>query len=363
MIEAYRKTMDQILLSDAADRRILDALLRAEDKEVVPMKQTTKKRLSRAAVAALAAAAAVLLAAAGWTVVSRVRTRVDTWGDFAQVDFQRTDEDYIELGSWYPEELPEGYENSFISDTQMGSQRLVFTNAAGQSFDLVVQKAGPGGEMVMRPVSQETVDIDGTEGTLYRCKGDSGGEYQVLAWAKEERGLGFFMSSEDMTLDLTAIACSVRERETALTPTYAAKLDEARAQLGDYRLRVLPEGYEWTDAAGVPVPEGSWYGYVRYWYTDKAQNATLYFTYEPFALDPAEPIDVETQIRHALGDADDVEFREICGLPGGVSHKGGVTDIVWIDREQGLRFELCDNPSRLSDEELLNIANSVEKQA
>jgi len=362
MIEAYRKTMDQISLSDAMDRRILDALLHAEDKEVIPMKKTTKKRLSRAMIAALAAAAALLLAAAGWMVVSRVRTRVDTWGEYAQVDFQRTDEDYIELGSWYPEELPEGYENTFISDTQMGTQRLVFTNAEGQSFDLVIQKAGPGGEMVMRPVSQVTVDIDGAEGTLYRCAGDHGGEYQVLAWAKEERGLGFFMSSEDMTLDLAAIARSVREQEKTLTPTNASGLDEARAQFGDYRLTVLPEGYERTDAAGVPVPEGSWYGYVRYWYTDKAKNATLYFTYEPFALDPTDPLDAETLILHALSDADDVEYLEVCGLPGGISHKGGVTDIVWVNMAQGLRFELCDNPTRLSDEELLTIAKSVEKQ-
>ena len=362
MIEEYRKTMDQISLSDAADRRILDALLRAADKEVVPMKKETKKRISRAAFAALAAAAALLLTAAGWMIVSRVRTRVDTWGEYAQVDFQRTDEDYIELGSWYPEAIPEGYENTFISDTQMGSQRLVFTNAAGQSFDLVVQKAGPGGEMVMRPVSQETVDIDGAEGTLYRCAGDGGGEYQVLAWTKEERGLGFFMSSEDMALDLPAVARSVREQADALTPTNAGKLDEARAQLGDYRPTALPAAYELSDAAGVPVPEGSRYGYVRYWYTDRAENATLYFTYEPFALDPADPIGVETQILHALGDADDVEYLEICGLPGGISHKCGVTDLVWVDREQGLRFELCNNPTKLSDEDLLAVANSVEKR-
>lgn len=362
MIEKYRSTMDQISLSDAADRRILDALLHAADKEVVPMKKETKKHLSRAAFAALAAAAALLLTAAGWMVVSRVRTRIDTWGEYAQVDFQRTDEDYIELGSWYPEAIPEGYENTFISDTQMGTQRLVFTNAEGLSFDLVVQKAGPGGEMVMTPVSQETVDIGGAQGTLYRCAGDGGGEYQVLAWANEERGLGFFMSSEDMALDLPAIARSVKPQAQALTPTNAGKLEEARVQFGDYRPTALPAGYEQSDAAGVPVPEGSWYGYVRYWYTDKAQNATIYFTYEPFVLDPADPIDVETQIRHALGDADDVAFLEICGLPGGVSHKGGVTDLVWVDREQCLCFELCNNPAKLSDEELLAVADSVEKR-
>lgn len=278
-----------------------------------------------------------------------------------EIAFQRTSNEYLELGSVYPQAVPEGYKISFVSDSAMGMQNIVYTdNTGAEVLRFIAQLGSDGGQLGITNVNEEkSVTVQGVPGTLYR---HSGG-YQTLVWYNEEQGIGFTLFNEvpNLDLDLLSIAESVGPGEP-LIPTLAVGYDTALAELGDYRITALPEGFTETDFMASPLENGGdWYAYVRRWYGDKVTtDNTIYFEYEHFTLEsdeptnhPTEPVEntPETIIRYYGGE----EPATIQGMPGAVE-KGRV---IWVDWDAQVVFEIW--ASGRSSQEILALAESVQR--
>lgn len=353
---------ERIELSAEADdriRRAIEAACSERETEVISMRsaKNIRRRAPKTAVAALAAAA-VLTVAALAIAVSRINVDIQRFrgGESldtptaepysVEIDFQTVDGAYIGLGTWYPAEIPDGYVETFVSDAAAGQgQRVVFENGAGKCFDMVVRTAGLGAQFgVSDVITESEVTINGETGVLYATA--SGG--QVVVWADDARGIGFVMSTDDEQLDLAAIAQSVTELDTPLTPTNATEYGAAIEQLGDYRITAPPEGYGETGMTAAPIPTGGWYGYVNRYYENSAHER-LYFEYETFALSPDVPQTAETVIDYYGGGSP----VTVNGLPGGQSDGR----IVWVDMERALVFAMT--ADALAADELFAAADSV----
>lgn len=274
------------------------------------------------------------------------------WADepyVVDISFEKIDGEWIGLGAWYPQRIPDGYEETFISENHGGqSQRLVFENAEGRYFDLNYETAGPGGEVGLSDVIYEqAVTVGEHAGTLFR----NAEGYALLVWTDETRGLGFFMTTDDPELDLVSVARSVGKAEWGLTPTRAAGYAQALEELGDYTVTALPEGFAESSMEAAPLEDGGgWYGYVRRRYENAAHDE-IFFSYETFAFDDDDtnPHTAETILSyHGAGSSETVN-----GMPAGASEG----KVVWVDWDQSLVFTL--KAEGFSAEELLAMAESV----
>lgn len=361
MLEEYRKAMDQITLSPEADEALREELLRAcsaGQKENQKMKHRSF-RVTRLLIAAVILTMA--LAVTAYAVVNaRIRMEITpletaqgTNGEEKmELDFQKTDDAYIALGDCYPQQIPEGYEMVFVSDTKAyGVQTIRYQNAERKTILFVVQLGGPGGQIVFTGTKLEDVDINGMQGALYHRESEAGNE-AYLSWADEVQGFGYFLSTEDDAVDLVAMAGSVAAGEP-LEPTYASRTVDALQELGDFRITALPAGYAETDVLGCPLSDGGgWYSYVRRWYTDKAANQTIYFTYETFAIDTQY---YENTVQTALTLFGGGEPTEVQGYPAAVRDGG----IVWVDWDRQVAFQIL--ADQLSQQELETLAGSVQR--
>lgn len=269
-----------------------------------------------------------------------------------ELDFQRTGDAYIEMGAYYPQEIPEGYQLSFVSDPAMGMQNLVYENAAGEkAFRFIMQLGSDGGQVILDQIQkEEQVTIHGCPGTLYYHEGGT----QTVVWQDEAQGFGFVLLGNEPGLDMRAIAESVGPGEP-LTPTLAEGYDTALSQLGDYRVTALPDGFRQTNFMASPLEDGGgWYAYVRRWYGDKVSiDNTIYFEYEHFKLesDTSGENTPETIIEYWGGG----EPKTILGMPGGVQDGR----IIWVDWDAQVVFSL--SASNRTSQELLALAESVER--
>lgn len=274
-----------------------------------------------------------------------------------EIDFQRTSNEYLELGSVYPRQVPEAYQLSFISDTVLGFQTLRYTDAAGEeAIYFAVQLGSDGQQFRLKDVAnEEAVTIGEHTGTLYHHENGS----QTIAWQDEAQGFGFTIHGYSAEMDLLAIARSVGPGEP-LTPTRAAGKESTLAELGDYRITALPDGFTETDFMASPLEDGGgWYAYVRRWYGDKiTTDNTIYFEYEHFQLEsdeptnhPAEPVEnkPETILQYKGGG----EPSEVQGMPAAVSEDS----VIWVNWDAQVVFKIV-APGR-SAQELLALAESV----
>lgn len=278
-----------------------------------------------------------------------------------EIDFQRTTNEYLELGSVYPQSIPDGYTLSFVSDKALGMQNIVYADSNGkEAIRFIAQLGCDGGQIeLMNVKSEEAVTIGDCTGTLYRYGTGS----QAIVWQNEEQGIGFTLLTQipNLDIDLLAIAQSVGPGEP-LTPTLSAGYDTALAELGDYRITALPDGFTETDFMASPLENGGgWYAYVRRWYSDKVTtDNTIYFEYEHFTLTsdeptnhPTEPVDEtpETVIANMGGG----EAVTILGMPGAIHDDCA----IWVDWNAQVAFQIK-APGRTA-EEVLALANSVQK--
>ncbi|MGM9603824.1 MAG: hypothetical protein ACI3XG_02035, partial [Faecousia sp.] len=289
------------------------------------------------------------------------RREAETTAYEVEIDFQRTSSEYLELGDYYPQQLPEGCQCTFISDKSLGFQRLVFENAAGEfAFDLTMELGSEGLQKTMTDViSEETVMIGTCPGTLYSQLDGS----RSLTWYDEAAGVGFFMTASDASVDLLAIARSVAPSEP-LTPTRSAGQQKALEELGDYRITGLPENYSQTDLMASPLEDGGgWYAYVRRWYGDKVStDSTVYFEYEHFNLVSDEPSNHETApvenspetILEYRGGGEPITIQN---MPAAIAD-GRVS---WVDWENQVVFSII--AGQLGREELIALAQSVQRFA
>lgn len=276
-----------------------------------------------------------------------------------EIDYRRTGNEYLELGDYYPQQLPEQYRCSFISDKAMGFQRMAFENQAGEfAFDLTMELGSEGLQKTITDVvSEEAVTVGTCPGTLYTSQDGS----RSLTWYDEGAGVGFFMSANDATVDLLAIAQTVAPGEP-LTPSRAAGEQKALEELGDYRITGLPDNYSQTDFMASPLEDGGgWYAYVRRWYGDKVStDNTVFFGYESFTLTSDQPMEHEVEpvdnspetILEYQGGGEPITIQN---MPAAVSD-GRVS---WVDWDAQVVFSLYAN--QLSREELIALAESVQR--
>lgn len=316
-------------------------------------------------VAAIIALATVLMGSAIAALVSlktgdvKVMDENNELHEGEKVEFEEVHDVFIELGSWYPQEIPEGYTMTFVSDgAPYQNQTIKYENELGDEIRYWIYIADPAsGSEIYDIVSKTDIEINGQDGILYEQAGNS----CTLVWINEKQGFGFKLNTTDSDVDLIAMAESTAEGEP-LTPSRSEETKQAIAELGDYSPTYLPEGFEEQGVQASPLSAGGgWYSYVRKWYVHKAENTQIYFTYETYAIMTEEGYtdDAKTicsfqipgcDILNGIIVGDEIEINGMYGLS---------TDnrIVLADPETHVYYYLYSED--VTGEELMKVAKSI----
>lgn len=257
---------------------------------------------------------------------------------------------------WYPQELPQGYEMTFVGNRAYGIQHIEYKNAQGDSLLYTfTYRVGPSGLQGNGVGQVEEVDVNGHT-AYYSC----GEDWQGIRWADEERGFLFGLSGGP-DVDLIAVARSVA-LGPELTPSDDEMTSKALEQLGDYRITALPEGMAEDGLAGWPLEgEDDWYSYVRRWYYGTTDNRQLYMEYSTY-VSKAET-EQEAADMFVSGAAEyGAQAVRINGCTGAAIEYNGHAEVAWLmgSAEKGIAFTLSSDD--FTAEELIAIAQSVKKQ-
>lgn len=121
-----------------------------------------------------AALIAVLAATAFAAINAHIEMKRTDYGQTAEIDFTKTDDAKLELGFYYPECIPDGYTKVFVSEYDNRMQTVVYENPQGAELRYIYETAGEGGQVSFENIrSEETVDINGSSGTLYTLSDSS----------------------------------------------------------------------------------------------------------------------------------------------------------------------------------------------
>lgn len=291
------------------------------------------------------------------------QTWIDDYHEGEKINFDEVHDVFIELGSWYPQEIPEGYTMTFVSDgAPYQNQNIIYQNDAGNEIWYWIYIADPASDTeIYDIVSKKDVKIKGQEGILYEQLGG----YQTLVWINEEQGYGFKLTASDIDVDLIAMAESTAEGEP-LEPSRSEETKQAISELGDFCPSYLPEGFEEQGVQASPLSSGGgWYSYVRKWYVNKSENTEIYFTYETYAIATEDGYtdDAKTicsfqipgcDILNGIIAGDEIEVNGMYGLATG-------NHVVWADPDNHVFYYLFSED--VTGAELLNVARSIiEKQ-
>lgn len=337
------------------------------ENDTLPAKRLTLRRpLLIAAMIALM----LLLVGCGIMVYSMVRMRVEEtkimYGQTGEtkvgeaVRFEETDDVYIELGAYYPQQLPEGYAMTFVSEgAPLQRQYIDYENEEGQNIEYCIMIGDPSSSVEIYDIAGKSeVDINGTTGILY----EYGNKNRILVWIAEEQGYGFFLRTDDTSADLVEMAKSTGAGEP-LTPSRADSTVKALEELGDVNPTYLPEGYEENGVMGSPLEEGGgWYSYVRKYYVNKAENTRIYFEYESYAIDTESGYEDNAKTAcsffipgsNILNGEIVGEETEINGMYALVTGN----HIAWADPQRHVVYHLTSED--VLDEELLKVAQSIQ---
>lgn len=318
-------------------------------------------------VAAVIALATVLMGSAIAALVSmnvddvKVITEDGEIHEGEKVDFEKVHDVFIELGSWYPQEIPVGYTMTFVSDgVPSQRQNIIYKNDAGKEIWYTIYIGASVSDVeVYDIVSKTEVEINDQDGILYEQTGD----YRTLVWINEEQGYGFRLSTDDTDVDLIPMAESTAEGEP-LTPSRSEETKQAIAELGDYSPTYLPEGFEEQGVQASPLSAGGdWYSYVRKWYVNKAENTQIYFEYETYVIDTESGYtdDARTICSFFIPGCDILK-NEIVGEEVEINGMYGLAignHIAWADPETHVVYHLSSED--VIGEELLKVAQSIIK--
>ena len=349
----YKESMDKITLAPSADERIRRNIQAAADQserrnimKTGRWKRNIFRNLSAASVAAvLTLTIAVTAFAAG---LIRIVLKTQNWGNYSEISFEAADESYVDLKPYLPESMPEGYERTFVSDTIHGSQTIHYTNEDGKTVIFEYGKPDTMDLSLNNIESRDKVKVGGHEGILYTCANS-----RFLLWTDEEQGIGYDLDTDDLSVDLLIIAESVAEQESPLVPTQAESTERALAELGNFAISELPEGYTEAGVSGAPTSEGGgWYGYVIRRYENRETNGAISLNYETYRLADGKENTAENVLPLYVSDGREVEVN---GLPGLISADG--TRIAWVDTERSMTFHI--HSEAVTGEELYALANSV----
>lgn len=263
---------------------------------------------------------------------------------------------YVGYEPWYPQEIPEGYRLTQVTDHIYGFQNYIYENEDDGhiTYKFTFQLGDWGSSSGMGTV--EEVEINGNMGYYFP-------ERNTVTWVQEEKGFAFSIwATEDV--DVIAMARSVALGPD-LTPSQDEKLSLALEQLGDYRITQLPEGMVQEEMAGAPLEnDDDWYSYVRRWYVDTATNDKIYLEYESYITPPADSVSVQEIADMRVGSVNHpnaVKHMEINGCPASALEYDGNATVAWAtgDGQKGTVFTLISQDFTAA--ELVEIAKSVRK--
>lgn len=316
-------------------------------------------------IAAVIALATVLMGSAIAALVSmnvddiKVHTQNGETHEGEKVEFEEVHDVFIELGSWYPQEIPDGYTMTFVSDgAPFQNQNIIYENEEGNEIWYWIYIADPASSAeVYDIVSKTEVKINGEDGILYEQLGG----YQTLVWINEEQGFGFKLNASDIEVDLIAMAESTAEGEP-LTPSRSEETKQAISELGDYSPTYLPEGFEEQGVQASPLSAGGdWYSYVRKWYVNKEDNTQIYFEYETYVIDTESGYtDDASTICSFFIPGCNVLKNEIVGEEVEINGMYGLAignHIAWADPETHRVFHLTSED--ILGDDLLKVAQSI----
>lgn len=329
---------------------------------VSEVKRSTKKIWLIAAVIA----AMVFLLGCTVTVLIRMNVREATGytqnGETSKgeiVNFAEVRDVFIELGAYYPQEIPAGYDLTFVSEgAPFQNQSILYENEDGYRIEYHIFIGDPSSNVeVYDIVSKTEVDINGQKGILYEQKGN----LRTLVWVNEKEGFGFSLSTADASVDLLAMARSTAEGEY-LVPTRSEQTQKGIAELGDFSPEYLPDGFVEQAVQASPLSEGGgWYSYVRRWYVNRVENTRIYFEYETYriATEDGYTDDAKTACSfyipgyHILKEQVVGEEVEVNGMFGILADR----HIAWADPEKHVVHHLFSED--VTRDELLKIAQSI----
>lgn len=361
--------VDDERLARCEKNRRPSMVIHEEDSKMKNGKYSTTRRSAGVKriwlVAAVIALATVLMGSAIAALVTmktddvKVHTQSGEIHEGEKVEFEEVHDVFIELGSWYPQEIPDGYTMTFVSDgAPYQNQNIIYKNDAGDEIWYWIYIADPASDAEIYDILSKTeVEIDGQDGILYEQVGD----YRTLVWINEDQGYGFKLSTADSTVDLIAMAESTAEGEP-LTPSRSEETKQAIEELGDYSPAYLPEGFEEQGVQASPLSAGGdWYSYVRKWYVNKEENTQIYFEYETYVIDTESGYtdDARTVCSFFIPGCD-VLKNEIVGEEVEINGMYGLAignHIAWADPETHVVYHLTSED--VIGEELLKVAQSI----
>ena len=362
-------TVEESRLARCEKNRGPSMVIHEEDSKVKNGKYSNTRRSAGVKriwmVAAIIALATVLMGSAIAALVSlktgdvKVMDENNELHEGEKVEFEEVHDVFIELGSWYPQEIPEGYTMTFVSDgAPYQNQTIKCENELGDEIRYWIYIADPAsGSEIYDIVSKTDVEINGQDGILYEQAGNS----RTLVWINEKQGFGFKLNTTDSDVDLIAMAESTAEGEP-LTPSRSEETKQAIAELGDFGPTYLPEGFEEQGVQASPLSAGGgWYSYVRKWYVNKAENTQIYFEYETYVIDTASGYEDNAKtvcsfwipgcdILRGIIVGDEVEINGMYGIASG-------NHIAWADPETHRVFHLTSED--ILGDDLLKVAQSI----
>ena len=276
-----------------------------------------------------------------------------------KVVFDEVQDVFVELKPYYPQEVPDGYAMTFVSEgAPLQNQRIDYTNEAGNEIRFWIYIGNPASVIELYDIENKTdVKINGEKGILYEQEGNT----RTLVWTDPKEGFGFALRTADSNVDIMAMAESTAEGEY-LVPSRSELTVKAVQELGDFYPEYLPEGFVEQGTMGSPIAEGSgWYSYVRKWFVNREENKQIYFEYESYRIvtedgytDDAQTICSFRMPKDPNGQVKG-EAVEINGMFG----YAGENDVVWADVERHVVYHLYSK--KITGDELLKVALSIYK--
>lgn len=166
------------------------------------------------------------------------------------------------LTDCYPQSIPAGYQISCGEQLTYNSRNLQYSNESGNTITFWISTEKADEEVALRPPVEETVvSIKGFESNLRSNEGA-----QVLSWENPEDGYYATLFTDDVSMDLVAMANSVDVGSTIPMSIWYRN----GAQWDPWYPKVLPEGYICKDVSSVSYGqqviryENGNDGYIRY---------------------------------------------------------------------------------------------------
>ncbi len=282
----------------------------------------------------------------------------------------------------YPQWLPAGFEESFVSWRLYKAQTLRFENEAGDQLDFhyaAVQLENNQRLVQGKHLQVTETCVNGQSALLIVDKG-AAVTTQSLIWADSEAGIVFQLDYEgDGRIPLRRIARNITEvsEADAPIPSHQTKLEEAYKQLGHYELGTLPEDYRLIELYGQGQGYEGGLICVDKRYENESFDSLRFIVQRLPYCQPGESPPADYDMDAALLQTVDPSPSETAPLPGQpVSVKTALTVqgcpalltewpgkdnrflcLTWVDLERDNQFSL--EASALSAEELIALAEAI----